>query len=108
MQNVELAQKTKYAKYRISTKDILCIMQAGFAQHQGLTNDLMTSQHRAGHCPTTGMPHISPTGAKASGHTVKDCSKACREVGGRAGRKEELEGREGKMVGGHQIDNSSA
>ena len=80
-------------------------MQAGFAQYQGLTKDLMTSQHRAEQCPTTDMPHISPTGAKASGHTVEDCS---REVGSRAGRKETLEGREGKMVGGHQIENSSA
>ena len=68
----------------------------------------MTSQNRAGLCPTTDMPHISPTGAKASGHTVEDCSKAFREVGSRAGRKEALEIRDGNMVGGHQIENSSA
>ena len=80
-------------------------MQAGFAQNQGLTKDLMTSQHRVGQCPMTDMPHISPTGAKASGHTVEDCS---REVGSRVGRKEVLEGREGKMVERHQIENSSA
>ena len=67
----------------------------------------MTRQHRAGEYPTTGMPHISPTGAKASGCTVEDCSKACREVRSRARRKEVLEGGDGKMVGGHQIDNSS-
>ena len=49
-------------------------------------------QHREEHCPTTGKPNISPTGAKASGHTVEDCS---REVGSRAGRKEALVGRDG-------------
>ena len=80
-------------------------MQAGFAQNQGLTKDLMTSQHRVGQCPMTDMSHISPTGAKASGHTVEDCS---REVGSRVGRKEALVGRDGKMVGRHQIESSSA
>ena len=80
-------------------------MQAGIAQHQGFTQDLMTLRHRAGHCPTTDMPHISPTGTKASGCTVEDCS---REVGGRAGRKEALEGMDEEMVGKHQIENSSA
>ena len=60
-------------------------MQAGIAQHQSLTKNLITWQHRAGHCPITDMPHISPTGAKASGHTVEGCG---REVGSRAGRRE--------------------
>ena len=48
----------------------------------------------------TGMPHISPTGAKASGHTAEVCSKAWREVGSRVRRKEclALVGRDGKMV----------
>ena len=56
----------------------------------------------------TDMLHRSPTGAKASGRTVEDYSKACWEVGSKVGRKEALVGRDGKMVGGHQIDNSSA
>ena len=73
-----------------------------------LGKHLMTRPHRVGECPMTGMPHRSPTGAKASGHTVEDCSKACREVGSGAGRKEVLEERDGKMVESHQIDNSSA
>ena len=38
-----------------------------------LGKHLMTREHRAGQCPTTGMPHRSPTGAKASGRTVEDC-----------------------------------
>ena len=69
---------------------------------------LMTRQHREVQCPTPGMPHRLPTGAKASGRTVEGCSKACWEVGGRAGRKEALVGRDGKVVGGHQIESSSA
>ena len=68
----------------------------------------MTKEHRAGQCPTTGMPHRLPTGAKASGCTVEDCSKAYREVGSRARGKEALVGRDGKMVGRHQIESSSA
>ena len=54
------------------------------------SNHLKTRQHRAGQCPTTGMPHRSPTGAKASGHTAEDCREACWEVGSRAGRMEAL------------------
>ena len=68
----------------------------------------MTREHRAGGCPTTGMPHRLPTGAKASGRTVEECSKACWEVGSRAGRKEAHVGRDRKMVRRHQIENSSA
>ena len=68
----------------------------------------MTRQHRAVQCPTTGMPHISPTGAKASGCTVEDCSKACGEVESREGRKEAHEGKDEKMVGRHQIESFSA
>ena len=68
----------------------------------------MTREHRAGQCPTTGMPHRLRTGAKASGRTVEDCSKAYWEGGSRAGRKEALVGRDGKMVGRHQIESSSA
>ena len=68
----------------------------------------MRGEHRAGQCPTTGMHHRLPTGAKASGCTVEDCSRACWEVGSRVGRKEALVGRDGKMVGRHQIESSSA
>ena len=79
-------------------------MQAGLAQiwpfHNNLSINLKTRQHRAGQCPTTGMPHRSPTGAKASGHTVEMCSKAWREVevGSRVRRKEALVGRDWKTV----------
>ena len=64
------------------------------------SNHLKTRQHRAGQCPTTGMPHRSPTGAKASGHTVEVCCKAWRkvEVGSRVRKTEAFVGRDGKMV----------
>ena len=85
-------------------------MQAGLAQLWHFHNNLKTIQHREGQYPKTGMPHRSPTGAKASGHTVEVCSKACREVevGSRVRRKEALVGRDGKMVRRHQIESSSA
>ena len=60
--------------------------------------------------PTTGRPHKSPTGAKASGHTVEVRSKGRRVVWRKMMGKElpALEGRVGKMVGTHQIESSSA
>ena len=65
----------------------------------------MTRQRRAGEFPTTGRPHKSPTGAKASGHTVEVRSKGRMVVWRKMVGKEHqaLGGRDGKMVGKHQI-----
>ena len=87
-------------------------MLSGIAHFDGLSKSIRirTRQRRAGQFPTTGRPHKSPTGAKASGHTVEVRSKGRRVVWRKMVGKEHqaLGGRDGKMVGEHQIESSSA
>ena len=57
-------------------------MLSGIAHFDGLSKSIRirTRQRRAGQFPTTGRPHKSPTGAKASGHTVEARSEGCSVV----------------------------
>ena len=70
----------------------------------------MTRQRRAGEFPTTGRPHKSPTEAKASDHTVEVRSKGRRVVWRKMMGKEHqaIGERDGKMLGKHRIESSSA
>ena len=96
MQNINIAQDTHVVRHRTFL----------WSQQSILT----TRQHRARQFPMTGRPHTSPTGAKASGRRMEVRSKGCRVVWSKVIGKEHLalEGRDGKMVGTHQIESSSA